>query len=92
MKREDGKVGMKVKIAMTDCKATENGCGIHNQMKSLKGSITTITNLHKGCTVGFSTACGWAWHPDDLTPVWLKPCKTKKVKPVLFDEELLWTE
>jgi hypothetical protein len=94
MRREDAKVGMKVRISMTECKATQNYCGFRSQMLGLRGSITTITNIHANVNAGFSTTSGWAWHPKDLMPVLQNNSKVKpkKVKPVIFDEELLWTE
>lgn len=92
MRREDAKVGMKVRISMGDCKETDQFCGFHNEMKKLRGSITSIRSIN--FDGGVSTATGWAWHPADLMPISesISKEKRKKVKPVLFDEELLWTE
>lgn len=92
MRREDAKVGMRVRISMGDCEKTSYHCGFHSEMMKLRGSITKIR--HVNVDGGISTESGWAWHHEDLMPVsqTISKGKPKKVKPVLFDEELLWTE
>lgn len=92
MRREDVIVGMRVRISIGDCKETDVLCGFHREMKKLRGSITTIKSINYDG--GVTIKSGWAWHPADLVPISQHPpkVKPKKVKPVLFDEELLWTE
>ena len=85
---ENAKVGMKVRISMGNCTNTEQTCGLYSQMIRLRGSITKISHINKNGII--STDNGWSWHPADIIDISKE--KPKKVKPVLFDEELLWTE
>lgn len=92
MKIEDAKIGMRVRISSGECRATDDFCGLNNEMIRIRGSLTTIRHIN--ADGGIRTTAGWSWHPKDLMPVSqdIHKKKRKKIKPVLFDEELLWTE
>ena len=90
MKMIDAKVGMTIRISMGKCTATDKLCGLHSEMKKLKGTLTQISVVNKKGII--NTYDGWSWHPDDLIYVSPNDPKVKKVKPILFDEKMVWIE
>lgn len=84
MKTKDIKPGMKVRISL-DCKYTKLNCGLTSSMNGLKGQDVTISEVYK--TSNTVKIHGYNWHAGDLIDLRVK---RKKIKPILFDEKLVW--
>lgn len=92
MNFEDIKAGMTVRISRLMCEKTQKHFGLTDDMKKLQGKEFKISSTIKERNI--VRINGFSWHAEDLMSMSeiISKEKRKKIKPVLFDEELLWIE